>query len=75
MGTKGKVAMVGKQGIIKIGGLVIEVEIVDYKNSYGRDRWQVAPLRGQGDIWTEQDPLANLGLTDGVDYNYPTQNV
>lgn len=44
---------IGKIGTIGLGGLSIQVEILDYKNSYGKDRWQVQPKAGTGKIWIE----------------------
>jgi hypothetical protein len=58
MGTKEKIANVGKKGTIYAGGFKVEVEIVDYKNSYGRDRWLVKPVAGSGEVWTEQNVIA-----------------
>ena len=31
----------------------IKVEILDYKNSYGKDRYLVTPLEGSGKVWVE----------------------
>jgi hypothetical protein len=53
MGTKEKFARVGTKGSIFAGGLKVDVEIVDYKFTYGRDRWQVKPIAGDGLIWVE----------------------
>lgn len=61
MGTKDKVANVGKKGMYVLrgdGGMAIEVVIMDYKNSYGRDRWLVKPVAGSGEVWTEQNVIA-----------------
>lgn len=61
MGTKDKVANVGKKGMYTLrgdGGIAIEVVIMDYKNSYGRDRWLVKPVAGTGEVWTEQNVIA-----------------
>jgi hypothetical protein len=61
MGTRDKVANVGKRGTYVLrgdGGMAIDVEIVDYKSSYGRDRWLIKPIAGAGEVWTEQNPLA-----------------
>ena len=44
---------VGKTGSIKLGGLVIEVKVLDYKNSYGRDRFLVTPVSGSHEVWVE----------------------
>ena len=59
MRTKDKVAKVGEKGTMFTGGFKVEVEIVDYKNSYGRDRWLVKPVAGSGEVWTEQDVTEN----------------
>lgn len=45
---------IGKQGAIEVGGLVVTVKIVDYKRSYGRDRWLVTPISGSGQVWIEK---------------------
>lgn len=44
---------VGKKGTIFVGGLNVQVEIKDVKNSYGRDRFLVTPIAGSGEVWTE----------------------
>ena len=46
--------IIGKVGDIFIGGLVVKVKVLDYKNSYGNDRWKVTPVEGEGTIWVEQ---------------------
>lgn len=48
-----KAEIIGKVGSIFIGGLVVYVKVLDYKNSYGKDRWQVEPVEGEGKIWVE----------------------
>lgn len=57
-GTKDKMKSIGKKGRIRFLNLFIDVEVVDYKNSYGRDRWLVTPVSGKGETWTEQNPTA-----------------
>lgn len=44
---------IGKRGSIDTGGLSIEVEVTNYKQSYGKDRWEVKPIAGSGKIWVE----------------------
>ncbi len=44
---------VGKHGIIILAGLQVKVKIVDAKKSYGRVRYQVTPVSGSGETWTE----------------------
>lgn len=48
---------VGKKATISIAGITVEVEIKDFKNSYGRDRFLVSPVAGAGEIWTEKVDL------------------
>jgi hypothetical protein len=50
--------MVGKKGTILAGGLKVEVEIKDVKNSYGRDRFLVSPIAGSGEVWVESVTVA-----------------
>ena len=45
--------IIGKIGSIFVGGLTVKVKVLDYKNSYGKDRWQVEPVEGAGKIWVE----------------------
>lgn len=44
---------IGKHGTIALDKLVIEVEILDFKNSYGNNRFLVAPVSGSGQSWVE----------------------
>lgn len=48
-----KTKLIGKLAMVNIGGLCVDVEIVDYKTSYGKDRWLVKPVSGEGKIWVE----------------------
>ena len=57
-GLKDKMASIGKQGTVFLDGLMVKVKIVDFKQSYGRDRWLVTPISGTGEKWIEQNPLA-----------------
>lgn len=45
---------VGKKGWIELGGLEVGVEVKDVKNTYGRDRYLVSPISGQGEVWVEK---------------------
>lgn len=45
--------IIGSKRIIGLGGLSVEVKVLNYKNSYGRDRWKVTPVSGSGEIWVE----------------------
>lgn len=44
---------VGQKGIIQLGGLKVEVDILDFKMSYGRERFLVTPVSGEGEVWVE----------------------
>ena len=50
---KDKLEKIGKEGTIFVGGLKVLVCVKDYKQSYGRDRWLVTPLAGEGEVWSE----------------------
>jgi len=51
---KDKTKRIGTTGALRtMWGFHINVEIKDYKNSYGRDRWLVEPLSGVGEAWVE----------------------
>lgn len=53
--AKEAAGFIGKQGMITIPsmGIEVEVEIVDVKTAYGKTRYQVIPLMGEGDCWVE----------------------
>lgn len=53
MTYKDNAKTIGKKATIKTSGLKINVKILDYKNSYGRDRWLVTPQSGEGQVWVE----------------------
>lgn len=38
---------------VLLGGLRVDVRILDVKQSYGRTRYQVAPVSGVGSVWVE----------------------
>jgi len=44
---------IGRVATVKFGGLVVEVTVIDVKNSYGRDRYLISPVKGEGEIWVE----------------------
>lgn len=46
--------MVGKKAKIRSGALLFNVRVLDYKRSYGKDRWLVEPTDGTGQMWVEQ---------------------
>lgn len=53
-GVKDKLALIGRHALVELGGLQVKVEILDYKFTYGRDRYLVAPLSGKGEVWVEK---------------------
>lgn len=48
---------VGKKGTIFVGGLVVEVNIIDVKKAYGQERFKVSPVAGKGEVWVEKVTL------------------
>jgi hypothetical protein len=51
-------AFVGKKGsIVVIGGLMVDVLIKDVKQSYGKNRFLVSPIKGSGETWVEKVTL------------------
>lgn len=51
---KDKLVTVGKKVLVAMGnGIMVECTIVDYKFSYGVDRWKVVPLKGTGSAWVQ----------------------
>lgn len=52
---KDKLTRIGTTASLKTAwGFEIWVEIIDYKQSYGRDRWLVKPVSGEGEAWVEK---------------------
>lgn len=49
---------VGKKGTIDAGGLKVEVEILDVKLAWGKERYEVQPVAGSGKVWVESITLA-----------------
>lgn len=48
---------VGKKGTIVAGGLTIEVNILDVKLAWGKERYEVEPVAGSGKVWVESITL------------------
>lgn len=51
---------IGKKGSIYLGGLRVQVEVLDVKMSYGSSRWQVKPVAGDGEIWVESVEIIEI---------------
>ena len=47
-----------KSGTVFVGGLTVDVKVIDVKISYGRERFRVTPIKGKGEIWTESVTLS-----------------
>lgn len=45
---------VGKQAVVEMGAFIVKVEILDVKNTYGKDRFLVTPVAGKGEAWVEK---------------------
>lgn len=52
---KEKVAILGTEQEIPLGTLMVKVTVLDYKLAYGKDRWLVTPVAGDGQVWVEAD--------------------
>ena len=44
---------VGQRAYVQAGGMLVEVIILDVKQAYGKERYQVSPVSGQGEVWVE----------------------
>lgn len=44
---------VGKEAMVFLGGLRVRVQITDVKMSYGRERFEITPVAGEGKIFVE----------------------
>lgn len=55
MGIKEKMAVIGTMRPLEISGFIVFVNVLDYKCSWGKDRWLVTPCSGEGQIWVEAD--------------------
>ena len=40
---------------VLLGGLTVKVKVLDYKQSYGKDRWLITPVEGSGEVWVEKE--------------------
>lgn len=50
---KEKMAMIGKKVWVQSQHFLVECKILDYKFSYGNDRWLVEPTAGKGNAWVQ----------------------
>lgn len=54
-------AFVGKKAVVEMGTpkmkIKVHVKIVDVKNVYGRDLYQITPVAGSGEMWVEKVTL------------------
>ena len=58
MSVKELMTKIGKSGVVKVGGLSVEVTIVDIKTEFGRERYLVTPVKGSGEVWIESVAIA-----------------
>lgn len=49
---------VDKRATVLLGGLNVEVVVVDVKIQYGKERYKVTPVAGKGEVWVERVTLA-----------------
>ncbi len=45
---------IGKFGVVRVGGLNVEIKIEDYRKSFGHDQWQVTPVSGSDSVWISE---------------------
>ena len=45
--------LIGRTGTISIKGMNVAVSIIDIKWTYGKTRYLVSPLYGNGETWVE----------------------
>lgn len=57
MGMKELVSMIGRRGMLRCDGLVVEVNILDVKESYGQVRYLVSPVAGACEKWVNDTSL------------------
>jgi len=48
---------VGKKATVFASGLIVEVTVLDVKISWGKERYQITPVAGSGEIWVESVKL------------------
>lgn len=48
---------VEKIAYVYVGGLNVEVTIIDVKKSYGKERFLVTPVSGSQEVWVEKVTL------------------
>ncbi len=53
MTAKDQIGNIGKFATIKLRDLIIEVQIQDWRLSFGANQWQVTPVSGKGSLWIE----------------------
>lgn len=49
-----KITKLNTQARYTINGMSIPVMVLDYKHSYGCDRWQITPVGGNGKQWVQK---------------------
>jgi len=59
MSVKNKKDLIGKEVLVKMGGLKVACQILDVRNSYGHLDCKVTPLEGTGEDWRR-----NLNLSE-----------
>lgn len=55
MSIREKMLVIGTERFIEFGTLTVEVKVLDYKVSFGKQRWLVTPVAGTGETWVEAD--------------------
>jgi hypothetical protein len=50
IGKRGTITMKGER---EVDTIIIEVKVLNAKQSYGRNRFLVTPVAGSGEVWKE----------------------
>ncbi len=45
---------IGKKVSVPLGGVWVNMKVVDVKQAYGKDRFLVIPVEGSGEVWVEK---------------------
>lgn len=45
--------LIGKKAFVKFSNMFVRVVILDIKNKYGRVRYLIRPIDGEGEKWVE----------------------
>ena len=59
--AKGMAEVLNQVGTLYVNDLSVNVRILNVKSSYGRIRYQVVPISGDGVVWVDSNRVTNIG--------------